>query len=299
MSQFGEYLRGARESQSISLEQISASTRISVRLLEALETERFDILPGGVFTISFARQYARHVGLDEDEAVARLKQVTKPLELALGEWRGKPRESDDAGAKIAELLTDFVRRHRLTLTGGFVTVALLAGGFIFFQTNESRETRLASQALETSPSTIARSVPGQAASASTTQDDPSGEAPKLEVVSGLSSEPAAPEPSKAIQLELRLTDRAWVRVVVDGQRVLEDNLEPGFVRMIKAQQSVQLVIGNAGGVSVALNGEAMSPIGPPGHVRRVDVSLSGMEVVDIPPKPAEAPPQGKISATQT
>jgi len=53
-----------------------------------------------------------------------------------------------------------------------------------------------------------------------------------------------------------------------------------------AGESVQLVVGNAGGVSVALNGEAMPPIGPAGHVRRVDVSASGMEVVDIEPKPA-------------
>ena len=58
MACFGDYLRDARESRSVSLEQISSVTRISVRLLEALENEQFDLLPGGVFTISFVRQYA-------------------------------------------------------------------------------------------------------------------------------------------------------------------------------------------------------------------------------------------------
>jgi hypothetical protein len=67
--------------------------------------------------------------------------------------------------------------------------------------------------------------------------------------------------------------------------VLEDNLEAGFEQTIRAEDSVQLFVGNAGGVKVALNGEAMPPIGPNGHVRRVDVSPSGMEVVDIEPKP--------------
>jgi hypothetical protein len=85
-------------------------------------------------------------------------------------------------------------------------------------------------------------------------------------------------------------------VVADGERVLEANLEPGFVQTIQAQESVQLFVGNAGGVKVALNGETMQPLGPPGRVRRVDVSPAGMEVVDIQPKPG--PEQAPVSRTE-
>jgi cytoskeletal protein RodZ len=294
MARFGDYLREARESGSITLEQISTTTHISVRLLEALENEQFDILPGGVFTISFVRQYARLVGLDEDEAASRLKQVAHPVESALGEWNTKSAENDDTGAKLAEFFTDFVRRHRMTLMGGVVTAVLLAGGFLFFQANEGRETELVSQPAPTEPRDTAYDV--------TAPKPAVPEARHVEVAhEENAAEPStAGEPSKSIQLELRLTDRAWVRVVADGERVLEANLDAGFVQTIRAEESVQLFVGNAGGVKVALNGETMQPIGPPGHVRRVDVSASGMEVVEIEPKPESerATPGSRPSHTE-
>lgn len=309
MARLGDYLRAAREARGVSLEQISAPTHISVRLLEALENERFDILPGGVFTISFVRQYARLVGLDEDEAVSRLKQVARPVEMALGEWNAKKTESDDAGAKVAEFLTDFVRRHRMTLTGGAATLLLLAGGFLFFQANEGRNAEVASQPQQTQPRNPSYDVAAPAPTAArdgsydVTPPPPTEREPRQLDVSRAESpveKSAAVEPSKSIQLELRLTDRAWVRVVADGERVLEDNLEAGFVQTIRAQESVQLFVGNAGGVKVALNGETMQPLGPPGQVRRVDVSASGMEVVNIEPKPAseQAAPGAQPSQTK-
>jgi cytoskeleton protein RodZ len=296
MACFGDYLRDAREARGVTLEQISSVTHISVRLLEALENERFDLLPGGVFTISFVRQYARLVELEEQEAVSRLQQVAHPVESALGEWNAKSVRSDDTAAKLAEFLTDFVRRHKMTLLGGAATVVLLFGGFLFFQANEGRESKLASRPAPTELGHPA-SAPRQVASAPREPESPQTPAPEPRQVEVSNKPDPAGEPpagpAKPIQLELRLTDRAWVRVVADGQRVLEDNLEPGFVQTIQAHESVQLFVGNAGGVKVALNGETMQPVGPPGHVRRVDVSASGMEVVEIEPKPESqgtAPP---------
>jgi hypothetical protein len=67
---FGDNLRTQRELRGISLEAISTTTKISFRMLRAIEDEHFDQLPGGVFNKGFVRAYARQVGLDEDEAVA-------------------------------------------------------------------------------------------------------------------------------------------------------------------------------------------------------------------------------------
>ena len=70
MGSFGERLQRERESRSITLEDISESTKISSHALRALEEERFDQLPGGIFNKGFVRAYARCVGIDEDQAVA-------------------------------------------------------------------------------------------------------------------------------------------------------------------------------------------------------------------------------------
>jgi cytoskeletal protein RodZ len=67
---FGEKLRKQREQRNIALDAISNTTKISTRMLRALEDEHFDQLPGGVFNKGFVRAYARQVGLDEEEAIA-------------------------------------------------------------------------------------------------------------------------------------------------------------------------------------------------------------------------------------
>ena len=77
MPTLGEELRHRREQRGISLAEISEATRIGTRFLKAIETDNFSILPGGIFTRSFIRAYAKHVGMDEDEAIALyLKQAT-------------------------------------------------------------------------------------------------------------------------------------------------------------------------------------------------------------------------------
>ena len=70
MGAFGDKLRKQREQRGIALETISNTTKISPRMLRALEEERFDQLPGGVFNKGFVRAYARQIGLNEEEAVS-------------------------------------------------------------------------------------------------------------------------------------------------------------------------------------------------------------------------------------
>ena len=67
---FGERLRREREMRGIALDEISTATKISNRFLRALEEEKFDQLPGGIFNKGFVRAYAKFLGIDEDQAIA-------------------------------------------------------------------------------------------------------------------------------------------------------------------------------------------------------------------------------------
>ena len=69
MASFGERLKREREMRGVSLEEIAESTKIGKRHLQALETEDFDQLPGGIFNKGFVRAYSKYLGLDEDQAV--------------------------------------------------------------------------------------------------------------------------------------------------------------------------------------------------------------------------------------
>jgi cytoskeleton protein RodZ len=66
---FGEELRLAREAQGITLRHISDQTRISIRYLEAIESNDYKRLPGGIFNRSFIKAYAKQIGFDEKEAI--------------------------------------------------------------------------------------------------------------------------------------------------------------------------------------------------------------------------------------
>lgn len=68
---FGEALRCERQRRSVSLEDISQTTKVTVRSLRALESDAFDQLPGGILSKGIVRSYVRCLGLDEGEWVAR------------------------------------------------------------------------------------------------------------------------------------------------------------------------------------------------------------------------------------
>jgi cytoskeletal protein RodZ len=101
----GEALRRKREQRGIELTQIAEITRIGVRFLRAIEDNDFKILPGGVYTRSFIRTYARQVGLDEETAIALYAQQTgdaqeKKYDLSTDAIRAKVRAARWANAVI-------------------------------------------------------------------------------------------------------------------------------------------------------------------------------------------------------
>lgn len=67
-----------RKNRGISLQQIAASTKISVRSLEAIEGGDFRKLPGGIYNTSYIRQYARAIDYDESELLAFYHRTTQP-----------------------------------------------------------------------------------------------------------------------------------------------------------------------------------------------------------------------------
>jgi cytoskeletal protein RodZ len=68
-------LAACRLRKQISLEQISETTKITVRTLQAIEEGDFKRLPGGIYSTSYIRQYARAIDFDEAELLARYYSV--------------------------------------------------------------------------------------------------------------------------------------------------------------------------------------------------------------------------------
>jgi cytoskeletal protein RodZ len=67
-----------RKRAGVSLEEIAQSTKIGSRFLDAIEDERFEQLPGGIFSTSYLRQYADAIGYDEEALLAYYHRKMDP-----------------------------------------------------------------------------------------------------------------------------------------------------------------------------------------------------------------------------
>jgi cytoskeletal protein RodZ len=117
----GERLRHAREERGIGLREISDQTRISVRYLEAIEADDYKRLPGGIYSRSFIRAYARSIGFDEKEAVEGLTRLMRE--------QGEP--SDDVITPYhSKVYTDIpaTRSPLLTVVLAILILAILTLG---------------------------------------------------------------------------------------------------------------------------------------------------------------------------
>jgi cytoskeleton protein RodZ len=84
---------------------------------------------------------------------------------------------------------------------------------------------------------------------------------------------AAPQPAKgpaAMKIEIDSTEPAWISMAdASGQRLAVGIVEPGKARVIDIDRPAWLRTGNAGGLTVKLNGKPLGPIGPHGKVREI------------------------------
>lgn len=155
----GEKLRLAREARGIALRDISEQTRISIRYLEAIESDDYRRLPGGIFNRSFIRAYAKFIGYDENNALEDYARTLRE--------RG---ESDDDGSRSHHSLvyTDDGGAHsRSSLKTLFLAILILAAlsaavylGLRFYQRSQ-HSPRRSEQRMNDVPhnaSTIRRSV---------------------------------------------------------------------------------------------------------------------------------------------
>lgn len=85
INSLGAQLRRAREERGITLREVSDYTRISMRHLEAIESDSYKNLPGGLFNRSFIKAYAKHVNFDERAALEAYARAAREHGVASDE----------------------------------------------------------------------------------------------------------------------------------------------------------------------------------------------------------------------
>lgn len=219
---FGNWLRRQREAREISLRDIAERTKIGIRYLEALEEDRFDILPAPVFTKGFLREYARYVGLSADEVInhylaAHSQEIAEQTDA--GRAKAKARERAASSGRWSVLF--FVLAAALLL--------LLLGVFSW-KVERRRE----------APASLASRPPIAAPVAEKAPPPPA-------------AAPVAPQVAP-LELNLEFTGDCWTDRSVDGGSHTSETRVKGETLRIVAQKSIVISLGNAPGVKATING---------------------------------------------
>jgi len=317
MASFGESLRREREMRGVSLEEISGTTKINIRFLQALEAEDFAKLPGGIFTRSFLRAYAGYLGLDGERVLAEYQLAAPPAVEGISNFN-----------KLS--LPQAHRGSLGRLVPSLVSVLLLASGYLLYRYSHRTPeipvsvpvtAPVSGSPVPTTQNGAANPSPQASGSGATTastpdttnlaaqsdkpssaggesliggEQSPSGGQPNLKVPSATGAattgvenapgnlrEPSSASPTRAeegdLVLEVATTERAWVAVDADGKTIFQRTLDANEVKTFTARDSFEVWTGNAQGTVLTLNGTKQKSLGRQGEIKRVRLTRDGLQ----------------------
>ncbi len=247
MASFGEQMRRERELRGVTLPELSNATKIGLRYLQALEDDRFELLPGGIYNRGFVRAVARYLKLDEHHWVnGYARAANEPPEVLAHFVPGPPRPSAS-------------RLHpRWSLL--FLLVLFGVAAYLVHDLRQQ-------QAAEAAPtrSMVAAQPPPHSNQASAVASPMSARS----APSSNRTEAKAARVADSLHLQIDVVENAWVRVTADGRPHFEGIMKAGDSRSLDATGQIELVTGNASAVVLTLNSETLPPLGSPGERKRV------------------------------
>ena len=293
MASVGDHLRELRQGRGLSLDEISRATRVASRYLEALESDRFAALPAPVFTRGFILAYCQALGEAPDEALA-LYDGRDGVPAAAP----RPPAAPVARPPVAESEP----RSRSAVLVSFVLLVILGMALfaVALMTQPAREERVdrgappvadvplsapgrqpATASADPAPSSVPASPPAPRAPAiAMSPPAPSvTPVPAGAVITHEPPRPAATPPSwlpgvqaatgglgSPYRLIARASEATWIRVRTEDGQNSEETLPAGQTREWVSNRPFVLTLGNAGGVTLELNGRTLPPLGPSGTV---------------------------------
>jgi len=292
----GESLRRARQARDETVGEVANALKLTQRQVEAMENDRFELLPGAAFARGFLRNYARHLNLDLDAEIANVRfegEETSNKLTPIANAAGVMPDSEGASRTFA-----FMKFCVIVL----VLIFLLGWYFDWFKVAESEPARIDTPATaeraetavapppRVAPMTVApvvSSQPGAVAAPVSPADSAMAEnavpvfrqaPPIISLLPEDGAEPPAPasETSAAAavttesnigtaatevqsgQLVFTLRNSSWIQVRDrDGATLFSGTDTAGTTRKVQGTPPFSLVVGNAPDVTLEFNGRTI------------------------------------------
>lgn len=258
----GLWLRRARESRQLTLEQARRELHIHLRYLQALEVGDYTALPGEIQARGFLRNYARFLGLPVEEALARYAAEIKghPLQLPAHSEKGRPPTMDRPTVfappptenEVAQTATDIHGGILQLLVGAMLFFALLTlGSFLYLQFAGPKSEPVVTPTV-TPVQTPATAEPG--ATAETSNFEPAG---------------------GTVTIRLEPSAHAWVRLAADGEIVFQGIATPEQKLQAVAAERCLVEAGDGSAFHLYVNGVDWGLLGNEGQTARRAWSPTG------------------------
>lgn len=231
MATLGEILKKERTKKKITLDEIFLKTRISRKIVSALEEDKADSSLSPVYSKYFLRTYAKFLGLNPDEL---LKMHQQP-----------PLKSNEAVFKEGELkfkspqIANFDKIFLRTV----LVVFLLAAFYLLFFSFKKVTHKIISKRNTSSYKKEAKSnVPLEA---------------KKKAVLSESTRALSIPKNEEIALLIKTKDETWLKVTTDGKVMFEGTLRRGLNETWRAKEKLELKIGKPEAIELSVNSEAI------------------------------------------
>jgi cytoskeleton protein RodZ len=272
LHEIGTLLRHERQKQGLSLEEVGEKTKISRRIISAIENGEEGRLPHPVYAKGFVKSYAGLLGLDPE-------QIGCDFSSAYGVQEEGCRKSGDRS--VEEQFTPPRRTAALILVFAVMLLTLGAMTLFFMSTGpEAPDTALQTEtptahgpAPAPAPESPRFPAPLPEEEAAPIPDRESEYTPHaIDPTETLPQESSSPKIADQVQpqienvVEIMADQACWVQARVDGRRV-ERLLRPGQSMSLTYTSALSVRLGNAGGVRIRSNGEPYPLNGQPGEVR--------------------------------
>jgi cytoskeleton protein RodZ len=265
-------LRRAREERGLSLEDAAADAGIPLRYARLLEGEDAGSSVGisdELYLIPFFRRYARFLGMNPEDMVTDL----------VGEVESVGTSTPATRLSYRSPLRALWKPFGLGVLASIAVALILRQGPERPVFDDERWSDRDAASIEASP--VATAVPraplaeaekgpdvavpdgGTVAAAASARLVENGTAP--EAAPGTAP---APRPASARELRITAAQETWLSLGIDGEPKKNILLQPGETRTWMANGTFVLTLGNAGGVTVVLDGRELPPLGKSGQVVR-------------------------------
>jgi cytoskeleton protein RodZ len=273
----GSDLRATREQKEIELRQVSDDTRISMRHLMNLEEGNYRDLPGGMYNRAFLRTYCQYLGLEADSFLERFEIECPPP----GERIPKSKARIQQAPLSQPVHIPPVLVWTLMLLASVVGLYFSRGWIReVFSPYFSRPPAVPIAAKTPEPAAPAMPKATEPDSALATVPLPPGEMPMEGAANAGGLNPATPPTTQAepaaipegtIRLEFAGIAPCWMSLTGDKKTLFNGIVQPGETPAFDAKESFEIVLGNAGGLTLKINGKPAKPLGKPGEVVKLTI----------------------------